>query len=268
MKYILKGIGYIFTIIFLSIFIIINYPYKNSKTNNSNKNNVKQFVLDNSEIIYNNLEQAKSTTNSGNTKSETSPAEVSADSKDAARRQEILNKAKAMVEVKWTPKHNLTDQKTHFVFVKGKTYTGIPYSMGGYQAASPEDFLKKISSANQIYGNDCSGFISAVWGIKRQTTLSLLNAVKNKQKIDGKSVIQIAWEELKSGDALLLDNGKGKGHIVLYISTDDKDSDKMNVYEQNIPTIIPYEPIPAARQDVRYKSTLKKQGYIPIRLVP
>jgi hypothetical protein len=32
---------------------------------------------------------------------------------------------------------------------------------------------------------------------------------------------------------LLLDDGKGKGHIMLYIDIDSKDSDRINVYEQN-----------------------------------
>lgn len=53
---------------------------------------------------------------------------------------------------------------------------------------------------------------------------------------------------------------------MLYIGADSKNSDELNVYEQDIQTIIPFEPLPVARKDVRYKSTLMRKGYIPIRL--
>ena len=91
----------------------------------------------------------------------------------------ILSIAKAMTEVKWTPKYTMTDKDGHYTFTKGKTYTGIPYSMGPYQASSSDDFISKISVSNKILGNDCSGFVSAAWGISRQTTLSLYNLVEN-----------------------------------------------------------------------------------------
>ena len=72
---------------------------------------------------------------------------------------------------------------------------------------------------------------------------------------------------MRPADALLIDNGKGKGHIMLYINSDKKNSDNLNVYEQNISTTTPYEPIPVARKDIRSKSELMKEGYIPIRLI-
>jgi hypothetical protein len=135
-----------------------------------------------------------------------------------------------------------------------------------YQTMSPQDFLNKIKGSNILYGNDCSGFVSATWGVSRQTTLTLYNAAKNGTKIDGRTVCEIPWEDLRPGDALLIDNGKGKGHVMLYINTDTKKSDNINVYEQDIQTIIPFEPIPVARKDVRSMSTMIKEGYIPIRL--
>jgi hypothetical protein len=51
---------------------------------------------------------------------------------------------------------------------------------------------------------------------------------------------------------------------MLYI---DSENDKLNVYEQNIATAVPFNPIPVARKDVRSKSNLIKSGYIPIRLM-
>lgn len=188
------------------------------------------------------------------------------DMSDAAQ-QRMLDRAKAMTEVKWVPKYNLIDKKGFYVFRKGKTYYGVPYSMDSYQVTSPKDFLSKISGSKVIYGNDCSGFVSAAWGISRQTTFTLYNAVKDGRKIDGKFICQISWDDIRSADALLLEKGNGKGHIMLFINSDKKNSDNLNVYEQNIPTVIPFEPIPAARKDVRSKKRLVKEGYIPIRLI-
>jgi len=165
-------------------------------------------------------------------------------------KEEILNRAKAMTEVKWTPKHNFIEKKCFYIFIKGKTYQGVPYSMDPYQVSSPNNFLYKINKSEILYGNDCSAYVSAAWGISRQTTLSLYNDIKNRGKIGNKYVCKISWNDLKPTDALLIDNGKGKGHIMLYITT-----------------IIPFEPIPVARKDIRSKRKLMKEGYIPIRLI-
>ena len=172
-----------------------------------------------------------------------------------------------MVNVRWTPKYNLLDSVGHYIFLKGKTYTGIPYILGGYQVSSSNDFLSHINTSNKLYGNDCSGFVSIAWGVSRQTTLSLYNAAKHGNKIDGKSVETIPWEELKPGDALLLDNGNGKGHILLFINFDPSNNNSINVYEQNVATLVPFQPLPLAREDIRSKRALEKFGYIPIRLI-
>ena len=66
---------------------------------------------------------------------------------------------------------------------------------------------------------------------------------------------------------MLKDDGKGEGHIMLYDTTDSKNSDNLYVYEQNIATVVPLETIPVARKDVRSKSKLIKNGYMPIRLM-
>lgn len=180
---------------------------------------------------------------------------------------ETLKRAEAMISVKWTPSCNLVCSKASYTFIKGKTYYGIPYSMDFYQIRTPEDFLSKIKKSNIIYGNDCSGFVSAAWGISRQTTYTLYNAMISKTKIDGKTIKQISWNDLKPGDALLLNKANGEGHIMLYLSCDAKNKDTLTVYEQNIQTSIPYEPIPVARKDERSKNSLISQGYVPIRLV-
>jgi len=250
----------IFSAIILLLFIsIIFTPAQNFDRGNISSNNIQNilpFSFSDNNIIYNTKTDAVISKQNAN----------DVGMSDALR-EEVLNRANAMTEVKWTPKYNLIDKKSAYTFIKGKTYCGVPYSMGTYQVTSPNDFLTKINNSKTLYGNDCSGFVSAAWGISRQTTLSLYNAVKDGIKIDGKSVCKISWDDLRAADALLLDNGKGKGHIMLYIDADKKNSDDLNVYEQDISTVVPYEPIPVARRDVRSKSNLIKEGYIPIRLI-
>lgn len=275
MKSIVKGIEVLLGIILIIMIILIVYIKLNNGKSTSNPNverseivKITPFNLDNNNITYN-----KDNSNSSNQSQEISKNEninaktnPKANSTLSAERKAVLDRAQAMVEVKWIPKYNLSNKYASYTFVKGKTYTGIPYSMDLYQVRAVGDFLSKISESRIIYGNDCSGFVSAVWGISRQTTLTFYEAVKKHKEIDGKAVTEISWEDLKPGDAILLDNGKGKGHIILFISRDEQDKDKMNVYEQNVPTIIPFEPMPVARKDIRSMTALKKEGYFPIRL--
>jgi len=245
----------LFALIVLSlVFIIIltiTYNPEGNKTTLNDQLLILPFSLNKKDIIFKNenssVSQAKACLN--NTQAFSS---------------EVIKRAEAMINVKWTPSYNLVSEKASYTFIKGKTYYGIPYSMGFYQVSTPDDFLSKISNSKVIYGNDCSGFVSAAWGISRQTTYTLYNAMKNNIKINQKSIQQISWNDLKPGDALLLNKTGGEGHVMLYISCDN---DNLTVYEQNIPTAVPYEPIPAARKAVRAKSKLISQGYIPIRLV-
>lgn len=255
-KIVINAVIGLVLLITIAIFIIINPLSNNINNSGNNVNNISSFHLN-----TNNIDYTKNTT-SAKLNIKTSIINIS-----NIERKEILNRAKSMVEVKWTPKYNIIDKYGLYVFIKGKTYSGIPYSMNLEQASSSNDFLSKITNSKVLYGNDCSGFVSAAWGISRQTTLTLLNGVKNGSNFHGKFVNEISWNDLEPGDALLTDNGKGEGHIMLYINSDNKNSDKLNVYEQNVQTLIPFEPLPIAREDVRSKRRLLKQGYIPIRLM-
>ncbi|MCB2294448.1 C40 family peptidase [Clostridium algoriphilum] len=252
---------FIVTVLFLFVFSIVitvhNSNIKSTKLEKlENVAKTSSFTLSDNDITYN------TKVGSNITKVKTKDG-----SKSNVLKEEILNRAKAMTEVKWIPDYNLRDKSCNFTFIKGKTYTGVPYSMGLYQASSPDNFLSKINNSKILYGNDCSGLVSTAWGITRQTTLSLYNDIKNRNKIGNKYVCRVSWDDLRPTDALLLDDGKGKGHIMLYINSDEKNSNNLNVYEQNISTVSPYEPIPVARKDVRSKSKLMKKGYMPIRLV-
>lgn len=232
-------------IFILTIFIFISTQSTPTNTKKNNTIDIPTFNLNDNTVNYNKNDISTCTTT----------------------REEVLNKAYEMANVSWIPKYNLFDKYSHYTFIKDKTYHGIPYSMSYYQATSTNDFLLKISNSKVVYGNDCAGFVSICWGINRQTTLSLFNAIKYHTKIDGKTVNEISWQNLKPGDALLLDNGRGKGHIMIYIDTNPKNSNELNVYEQNIQTINPFVSIPTARKDVRLKSNLINSGYVPIRLM-
>lgn len=94
----------------------------------------------------------------------------------------------------------------------------------------------------------------------------MYDAIKYNNKIDGKSILLISWNELKPGDALLMGNGNGKGHIMIFVGFDVKNSDNLHVYEQNIATMVPLELLPEAREDIRSEKTLKYFGYVPIRI--
>lgn len=222
------------------------------------------FKLNSSELLYNNIPSISSVNDINAPSTVEKPIETT---ESDNFRKEILRRAKSMVDVEWTPSCNLSNKYSRYVFVKGKTYHGIPYSMDSYQAPSAENFLSKIKGSKILYGNDCSGFVSAAWGISRQTTLTLYEAIKYGKKVDNKTVVTIPWDNLKAGDALLLDNGKGKGHIMLFTDVDSNNKDKINVYEQNIVTSSPFGSIPVARKEVHSISNLKKEGYIPIRIL-
>jgi len=263
MKFLIKGVEIILGSILMMLIIFIVFQRYTSREKIENR------IINRSEVVKIdpfNLDEKSITYNSKMENNSEEPQAHTQNNPLSAKRQAVLFKAQAMIDVKWTPKYDLKNKYAPYTFTKGKTYTGVPYSMDLYQIRAVGDFLSKIDGSKIIYGNDCSGFVSACWGISRQTTLSLFEAVKKQKKVDGISVVEISWSDLKPGDALLLDNGKGKGHIVLYISMDEKDKDKINVYEQNVPTIIPFQPLPVARKDIRSKAALQKEGYFPIRL--
>lgn len=254
---------FIFLLLFV-IFMVSQGPSKKSSNINMLQA-ILPFSISENEITYDTKKDAP--------KPAPVSVPVSASTKanyrsfSTSERQEVINRAKSMTEVKWTPQYNLYDDKGNYTFKKGQTYQGVPYTMDLYQVKSPEDFLNKIKGSKILFGNDCSGFVSAAWGIKRQTTYFFYSALKDGGTVDGRAVCEISWDELQMADALLVEDGHGHGHIMLYINSDKGNSDNLNVYEQNIATSIPYEPLPVARKDVRSKAALIKQGYIPIRLM-
>lgn len=117
--------------LYLATIFASNTSAQSSVNKNENPNNMiklSPFVLINSDVIY-------------ITKASMSKSNLI---KENSLEKSILNRAKAMTEVKWTPKYNLIEKKCSFTFIKGKTYQGIPYSEDLYQVTSVNGFLLKI----------------------------------------------------------------------------------------------------------------------------
>ncbi|AAM25871.1 hypothetical protein M2349_002388 [Caldanaerobacter subterraneus subsp. tengcongensis MB4] len=163
-------------------------------------------------------------------------------------RDYVVDKAKRMVDVSWTPSQNLTGWLGRYTFTKGVTYKGIPYS----QTPNQRDeigFLQSLNNAADFYvpytdpngrimpryGSDCSGFVSFAWGISRQTTWSFLQGIKNgtykkvgSYNVDNptSSELLTSYLQLQRGDAVV-----NEGHTFL-IAYNDKTNKKVYAYEQ------------------------------------
>jgi hypothetical protein len=105
------------------------------------------------------------------------------------------------------------------IFQRVKSWLGIPYKLGG-DAKS---------------GMDCSAFVSRAWGVPRHTTAGFL-----------KVAYPITKEELKPGDALLLDiknSRTGYGHIRLFAGWADAERKEMWIYEESPATGSAYKKV-------------------------
>jgi hypothetical protein len=113
----IKVILNIFASIILITFVVIIF----TPSHNTQRGNILSFSLSNKDIIYNNKSD-----------SDITKAQIDNSGMSDALREEVLNRAKAMTEVKWTPKCNLIDKKGGYIFTKWKIYNGVPYSMDTY----------------------------------------------------------------------------------------------------------------------------------------
>lgn len=170
----------------------------------------------------------------------------------SVQQNRFISRAKDMTYVKWTPPETIPVWNSDKKFDKGMVYEGIPYTCSINQMRSAKEFLQKLNSSNSLaltenswtgpnYGNDCSGFVSAVWDIPRCTTHDIEKYTK-----------RINFNDLRPGDALLTDE-----HIMLFSNWNDVKHTKLTVYEQTPPK---------ARIQIYLTSYLKSKGYQAIRL--
>ncbi|MGL5692668.1 MAG: leucine-rich repeat domain-containing protein [Peptostreptococcaceae bacterium] len=187
-------------------------------------------------------------------------------------RQQIITKANMMVSMQWKPNNNLIGWQGKSTFKKGTTYTGMPYSQTGNQNSANEymyylnnsssfNFYSKYTAPTKYtmsrFGNDCSGFVSDVWDIERQSTSDFVNGIKNGTypKVGSysptspkKADLKKAYTYLQPGDAVVK-----KGHTYLIVSNDIANS-KVYVYEQTPPK--------ARKTSFSYES-MASSGYMP-----
>lgn len=101
------------------------------------------------------------------------------------------------------------------------------------------------------YRTDCSGFVSMVWAL--DNSYSTADFVKDRK---GKWST-ISWSALKPGDAVVY-RKNGHGHIVLFVGWANSAHSAIKAYEEKGTAY-------GTVATVRYVSTLKSNGYHPIR---
>ena len=173
-------------------------------------------------------------------------------------RKDIISRAEEMINFTWSSKKafNVWQGSTingSSTFKANTTYTGMPYSQTPNQMTSGTQFKQKIAAATgsltttasgktcPLYGNDCSGFVSAAWGISRHTTRSLPDVSR-----------EISYNDLQPGDIL----NKAGSHVVLFGGWADSAKTKMIILEQTPPK---------AKKSTKDKSYYTSRGYVARR---
>ncbi|MBE6049028.1 MAG: hypothetical protein E7213_11640 [Clostridium sp.] len=174
-------------------------------------------------------------------------------------RKEIIARAEEMINFSWSSKKAFDVWQGSTIngsstFKANTTYTGMPYSQTGNQMTSGTQFKQKIAAATgslsttcysgkkcPLYGNDCSGFVSAAWGISRHTTSTLPDVSR-----------QISYNDLQPGDIL----NKAGSHVVLFGGWADNAKTKMIILEQTPPK---------AKKSTKDKSYYTSRGYVARR---
>ncbi len=173
-------------------------------------------------------------------------------------RKDILARAEEMINFTWTTKKAFNTWQGSTVngsstFKANTTYTGMPYTQSGNQMRSGTQFKQKIAAATgsltttasgktcPLYGNDCSGFVSAAWGISRHTTRTLPEVSR-----------EITYNELLPGDIL----NKAGSHVVLFGGWADSAKTKMIILQQTPPK---------AKKSTVEKSYYTSRGYVARR---
>ena len=163
-------------------------------------------------------------------------------------RNQIISRAQAMVNMTWSTPKQFSGWRGKKVFNTNTTYKGMPYSQTPNQMTSPSDFTNSIRNysgsltltspqTQPRFGNDCSGFVSASWGISRHTTRNLPDVSK-----------EISYDNLQPGDIL---NVAGS-HTFIFKDWTSSSKTEMVVLEQTPPQAI---------ENIKSVSKCKADGY-------
>ena len=197
-------------------------------------------------------------------------------------RVKALDTAMRMVTIRWTAQEDFVtwcsrdgeynevtseDGITSEMFLKGKTYTGIPYSMADHSYTEQKwknaVIQGKLTSAfmtakfyshgkdTTAHGTDCSYLIYAAIGevfgfdnIEYQTTSVMMTSDGYYRKLNG-------YEELIPGDVLITD----QGHVRMYVGRDGED---IATFEETATGS-------KCKYDVYSEELLKNNGYLAYR---
>jgi len=139
-------------------------------------------------------------------------------------RATIKSNADLMIDSTWVPKNTFTNWQygsSYYVYTKGVTYTGVPYSQNNPQENWSELYnsVTNTTGGSVGYGNDCSGFTSICWKL---TTREVTSTFESKLGGSAKwlslgDIGSAATAPLVMGDAL---NSASVGHVVLFLNYD------------------------------------------------
>ncbi|SHJ37201.1 Putative peptidoglycan binding domain-containing protein [Clostridium cavendishii DSM 21758] len=168
---------------------------------------------------------------------------------------DILRKAEAMINVRWTPRQDLVGWRGNYVFKANQQQTGIPYSQwtqtdenSFIAALGYSDFYSTVSSNGRSmprYGSDCSGFVSFAYGLSRHNTWQLEEEI-------GSTLSRVNISDLTAGDGVVT-NTSGAEHTFLIAS---RNGSNFTCYEQT-----PYKAMVTSWSS----SQLSSKGYIGFR---
>lgn len=172
--------------------------------------------------------------------------------------QQILDKAVAMKNIRWTPSQTLIGYKGETTFDANIPQDGIPYSP--LTQVDDIDFLEKLANADDFYENDtmdgetcprygvdAAGYVCFAFDIKHLTTEEMIDTLKKGVDLKSEIVkvgsydpnslekedLYAAYELLLPGDAAAFSKvteENSTGHAILILDNDPS-SEQIVVYE-------------------------------------
>ena len=171
----------------------------------------------------------------------------------------MLSRAEKMINVSWKPNKSFNKWNSSEKFIRGTSYTGMPYTMFSY--GYTYDAWKKHAEDNTAvignisgygertgpkYGSCCADFVSEVIGLPshQRSCYGLKNQTKYLTKLSEKDALA---SNIQVGDVLL---ASGESHVMW---VGNVNGDTLTVYEQNPPL---------AHKFTLSKSKNSKDGFI------
>ncbi len=197
---------------------------------------------------------ADSTYSENKSDSASTASSTSSVSKETANRSSAVDYMRAMATLRWKPAYTITywNNTDGRKWVKGVTYTGVPYTQ--YNKTSLETFKSALSGStykgpsarNNYLGNDCSSAVTLAWKhvnnavtvtytgnmFPTSANLKAVGSYKASSKTNTSSIVKggnskatmfAAYAKLKPGDAVVYHIGYlGHARLVTSVNTQKK----------------------------------------------